>query len=168
MTVGAAIDVKYRALGGCTSVLGAPITNEHTTPDGVGRYNVFERGSIYWTPKTGAQEVHGAIRDRWRDLSWEIGVLGYPTTDETATPDGIGRYNVFERGSIYWTAKTGAREVLGRIRDKWKELGWEAGALGYPVSGEYSVTEGKRSDFEHGSITWNSSNDTTTVTMAEP
>ena len=146
-------------------MLGAPITNERATPDGVGRYSVFERGSIYWTRKTGAHEVHGVIRDKWKDLGWEPGVLGYPISDEVTTPDRVGRYNVFEGGSIYWTAETGAHEVLGRIRDKWKELGWEAGALGYPVSGEYAVTGGRRSDFQRGSIEWNAATDTFAVGM---
>ncbi len=159
------IDEKYRALGGCGSFLGVPITEERITPDGVGRYSVFERGSIYWTPSTGAFEVHGMIRDKWAELGWEPGVLGYPITDETPTPDGIGRYNVFQGGSIYWTPDTGAHEVRGRIRDKWAELGWEAGALGYPISGEYAVTAGRKSDFQHGSITWDEDSDEFTVTM---
>ncbi len=154
-TIGA-IDAKYRELGGCGSVLGAPLTDETTTPDGIGRYNVFERGSIYWTEKTGAHEVHGEIRDKWKEIGWETaeGPMGYPITDETTTPDGIGRYNVFERGSIYWSPKTGANEVYGYIRDTYKEIGWEAGPLGYPISGEYDVENGRKSDFEHGSITW--------------
>ncbi len=149
-----AIEAKYHQLGGCGSFLRRPITNEMTTPDKVGRYNVFENGSIYWTPSTGAHEVHGLIRDKWRDLGWEAGVLGYPIKDEAKTPDGNGRFSVFQRGSIYWSPATGAHEVLGRIRDKYKELGWEAGELGYPVSGEYAVDGGRKSDFEHGSITW--------------
>ena len=149
-----AIEAKYHQLGGCGSFLRRPITNEMTTPDKVGRYNVFENGSIYWTPSTGAHEVHGLIRDKWRDLGWEAGVLGYPIKDEIPTPDGAGRFSVFQRGSIYWSPATGAHEVLGRIRDKYKELGWEAGELGYPVSGEYAVDGGRKSDFEHGSITW--------------
>ncbi len=164
---GGAIDAKYRALGGCGSILGAPITGEITTPDRVGRYNVFEKGSIYWTPQLGAHEVHGRIRDKWKDLGWEPGVLGYPITDEIQTPDRRGRYNVFERGSIYWTEQTGAHEVLGRIRDKYKELGWEAGKLGYPTSGEIEVPGGRRSDFEHGSITWNAATDDFTVVEDE-
>ena len=146
-------------------MLGAPITNELATPDGVGRYSVFERGSIYWTRKTGAHVVHGIIRDKWRDLGWEPGVLGYPISDEVTTPDRVGRYNVFEGGSIYWTPETGAHELLGRIRDKWKELGWEAGELGYPTSGEYAVTDGRRSDFQRGSIEWNAATDTFAVEM---
>jgi hypothetical protein len=154
MTVGQ-IDAKYRALGGCGSFLGAPITEERSTPDGVGRYTVFERGSIYWTAQTGAFEVHGTIRDKWRDLGWEGGVLGYPITDEKTTPDGVGRYTVFQGGSVYWKPATGAHEVYGVIRDTYAANGWEAGMLGYPTAGEYDVPDGRRSDFENGTITWN-------------
>ena len=41
-------------------------------------------------------------------------MLGYPTTDESGTPDHIGRYNHFAGsggGSIYWTRTTGAHAV---------------------------------------------------------
>ena len=158
------IDEKYRALGGCGSFLGKPITPETGAPDGVGRYSVFENGSIYWTQSTGAFEVHGVIRNKWQELGWEAGLLRYPITDETPTPDGVGRFNVFEGGSIYWSPSTGAHEVHGVIRDKYKEVGWEAGALGYPTSDEYAVTGGRRSDFQHGYITWSSQNNTATVT----
>lgn len=96
----------------------------------------------------------GAIDAKYRELGGCGSILGTPLTDETVTPDGIGRYNVFERGSIYWSPKTGAHEVYGYIRDTYKEVGWEAGPLGYPISGEYEVEKGRRSDFEHGSITW--------------
>src|SRR5690606_25493405 len=106
LTVGE-IDKKYRALGGCNSFLGAALTTELKTPDGAGRYNVFQGGSIYWHPSTGAFEVHGAIRDKWAELGWEAGMLGYPITDEKRTPDGVGRYSVFQNGSIYWTPATG-------------------------------------------------------------
>ena len=158
------IEKKYLALGGCGSVLGAPVNEERGTPDNVGRYSVFERGSIYWTPQLGAHEVHGEIRDKWAAVGWETGLLGYPITDETKTPDGVGRYNVFEKGSIYWSPQTGAHEVHGRIRDAYKTAGWEAGSLGYPTSDEYAVTGGKRSDFQNGSITWTESTDSTSIT----
>jgi len=165
-TVGA-IDVKYRALGGCGSFLGHPTTPERATPDGVGRYSVFEHGSIYWSAATGAFEVHGLIRDAWAALGWEAGLLGYPLGDETATPDGVGRYNVFQGGSVYWSPAIGAHEVHGAIRDAYAELGWEAGPLGYPVSNEYAVAGGRRSDFEHGAITWTAQTNTTTVAFTK-
>jgi hypothetical protein len=104
MTVGA-IDAKYRALGGCGSLLGAPTTPEQGTPDGVGRYSVFQNGSIYWSPSTGAHEVHGLIRDKYKELGWEGGRLGYPTPDELAVTEG--RRSDFQHGSIVWNAQTG-------------------------------------------------------------
>ncbi|MFC4001456.1 PQQ-dependent sugar dehydrogenase [Prauserella oleivorans] len=159
-----AIYDKYLALGG-HRVHGVPTTDESATPDGTGRYNHFTGmtgtgmpTSIYWTASTGAHGVWGAIRDRWRVLGWERGPLGYPTTDESVTPDGRGRYNHFSKsGSIYWTAGTGARDVYGAIRQRWAALGWERSYLGYPTSGEFAVPGGRRNNFQRGYIQWNSS-----------
>src|SRR5262245_55794350 len=114
-----AIDDKYATLGGPKSFLGVPVGPETTAPDGVGRFRHYQGGSIYWTQQTGAYEVHGLIREKWAALAWERGFLGYPLTDETATPDGSGRFNHFQRGSIYWTPQTGAHEIHGSIRDMW-------------------------------------------------
>ncbi len=103
------IATKYDALGGCGSVLGPPITEERATPDGIGRFSVFETGSIYWTPQLGAHEVHGRIRDAWAESGWELGPLGYPTSDEYA--DGDGRRSDFEHGSIHWSAATDTTSI---------------------------------------------------------
>src|SRR5690606_19446547 len=85
-----------------------PTTDQTVTPDGRGRFNHFlgtpytRAVSVYWTPETGAHAVWGEIRKRWAALRWERGPLGYPTTDESRTPDGIGRYNHFSKGgSVY-------------------------------------------------------------------
>ncbi|HEX8538822.1 MAG TPA: N-acetylmuramoyl-L-alanine amidase, partial [Cystobacter sp.] len=154
-TVGGAILERYNSLGGAGGVLGGCVTSELPTPDGRGRYNHFQRGSIYWTPETGAWEVHDLIRDKWSALGWERSVLGYPLTNETATPDGRGRYNHFEQGSIYWTPETGAHEVHHLIREKWAALGWETG-LGYPTTDELTTpdTVGRYNHFQTGSIYW--------------
>jgi uncharacterized protein with LGFP repeats len=161
-----AIRDKWTALGR-EQGLGYPTTDESTTPDGVGRYNHFSASSgasIYWTPNTGAHSIQGPIRDKWAALGWERG-LGYPTTDQNTTPDGIGRYNHFTgSASIYWTPSTGAWSLYGAIRDKWASLGWETGRLGYPTSDEYGVTGGRRNTFQHGYITWYSANGTTQPT----
>ncbi len=149
-----AIRSTWGALGWESSALGFPVTNELGTPNGTGRYNHFQNGSIYWTPATGAREVRGAIRGTWGSLGWENSALGYPVTNELVTPDRTGRYNHFQSGSIYWTPATGAREVRGSIRDRWAATGWELGALGYPTSNEYAVAGGRRNDFQRGSIVW--------------
>ncbi|WNG15146.1 LGFP repeat-containing protein [Cystobacter fuscus] len=159
------IRVKWEQLGWERSVLGYPITDEMTTPDTVGRYNHFEQGSIYWTPETGAHEVHHLIREKWAALGWEKSPLGYPTTDEMTTPDTVGRYNHFQNGSIYWTPTTGAWAVHGLIRDKWAALGWERSPLGYPVSDEYAVTGGRESEFQKGYLTWSSATNSVSVRM---
>jgi len=147
---------KYKSLGADSSFLGYPTTDERETPDGIGRYNHFQGGSIYWTPSTDAHEVHGRIRAKWASLGWEKSFLGYPTTDERETPDGIGRYNHFQGGSIYWTPSTDAHEVHGEIRAKWASMGWEKSSLGYPISDELPIpgTDGRRSTFEGGVIEW--------------
>jgi hypothetical protein len=152
-----AILEKWASLGWERSDLGYPTTDESVTRDGIGRYNHFQYGSIYWTPDTGAHEVHGAIREKWVQLGSERSDLGYPTTDESITPDTIGRYNHFQYGSIYWTPSTGAHEVRGVIHAKWAELGWEHSWLGYPISDEEpSSCEGwtRQSRFQSGMILW--------------
>lgn len=110
-----AIGGKFHALG--NAGFGYPITDESTTPDRRGRYNHFRamqlpgrpESSIYWTPETGAHEIHGLIRDAWAKAGWERGKLGYPTSDEFQ--DGAFRRGNFEHGYIQWSQKTGARIV---------------------------------------------------------
>ncbi len=141
-----AILERYLGLGG-SAALGPPMTDELTTPDGVGRYNHFAKpdgpASIYWSPGTGAHEIYGSIRGKWQEKGWEAGVLGYPTTGETGTPDGVGRFNHFSNGgSIYYSPGTGTWEVHGAIHSVWEQLGWETGPLGYPVTDENTTPDG--------------------------
>lgn len=202
-----AILARYDALGGAQSYLGAPLTSETPTPVRTGAYNVFQAGSIYWSPTTGAWDLHGLILANWAALGFENSVLGFPTsgenalagdarfqsferglsyyspasgahevhgailaeyaalgyersrlglpvTNETPTPDGLGRYELFEHGSIYWTPITGAHEVLGSILAKWASIGYERSVLSYPTSDPVAVAGGGReSTFLLGTIT---------------
>ncbi|WP_168220795.1 DUF2599 domain-containing protein [Streptomyces sp. RFCAC02] len=136
--VGGEILVKYDQMGRQTSPLGCPTSGELVTPDGRGRYNTFEHGSIYWTPTTGAHPVWGAILDKWGSLGWEQGDLGYPVDDELTNPDGLGKRQEFEGGTVYWhpTLSNGAHPVWGEIGRLWGEYGWESGPFGYPTSDE--------------------------------
>ncbi|OZM75306.1 sugar dehydrogenase [Amycolatopsis antarctica] len=155
---------RWQASGWERGVLGYPTSDETVTPDGYGRYNHFTGqgmpASIYWTPGTGAHPIWGAIRARWAALGWERGPAGYPTSGETVTPDGYGRYNHFTGldgfpASVYWTPGTGAHEVYGLIRVRWAAIGWERSYLGYPTSGEFGVPGGRRNDFQRGYVHWN-------------
>ncbi len=151
------IRVKWAALGWETGPLGYPTTDESGTPDGIGRYNHFSKGaSIYYTVQTDARAIWGRIRVRWQALGWESGPLGYPTTDESMTPDGVGRYNHFTKaGSIYWTQATDSHAVYGAIRQRWAALGWERSYLRYPSTDEFTISIGRQNSFQGGYITWN-------------
>ena len=134
----------YLATGGPAGPLGFPVTDETGTPDGIGRFNHFANAaSIYWTPKTGAHAIYGAIRAAWAASGWEAGPTGYPTTDETGTADGVARYNDFSRnGSVYWTPATGAHVIYGAIRVAWLASGGGAGPAGYPTTDEQASATG--------------------------
>jgi|SRR5829696_378518 uncharacterized protein with LGFP repeats len=156
-----AIDDKHAALGGTGGFLGHPVDEgagsaEMDTADGRGRVRDYQGGSIYWSPASGAFEVHGGIRLKYGALGGPSGFLGFPITDETGTPDGVGRFNHFQGGSIYWTPHAGAFEVHGLIRDQWQSMGWETSFLGYPRSDEQPGPngQGRISRFDGGSIHW--------------
>jgi hypothetical protein len=158
---------KYQNYSNADGLLGASTSAESTAPDGVGRFEHFANGSIYWTPTTCAHEVMGSIHAKWSSIGWERSPLGYPITDETVAPDGVGRYNHFQSGSIYWTPNTGAYEVHGAIRDRWSAMGWERSALGYPISDETDEVDGtgRFNLFEHGSIHWKRATGAITVNV---
>ncbi|MGW5074161.1 alpha/beta hydrolase-fold protein [Rhodococcus sp. NPDC004095] len=147
---------EYQAMGGPSGPLGLPTTSEFGTPDGRGRGNHFQAGSIYWTPQTGAHAVRGAIRDLWSSQGWETGPLGYPVGDEINTPNKDGAVQGFEIGAIYWSPTTGANGVQGLIMKKYGELGYENGWLGFPKTSEQGpIRDGGRYNvFENGNIYW--------------
>ncbi|WP_308426567.1 LGFP repeat-containing protein [Nocardia camponoti] len=140
--VGGAIEVEYDAQGGA---LGDPTSPESDAGFG-GKFQTFANGAtIYWHPDTNANTVAGQIRDKFAELGYETGKLGYPVTREL--PANGGRFNHFQKGSIYWSVGTGAHQISGPIRDKWAALGWESSPLGFPLSdvskagkgGEYTL-----------------------------
>lgn len=127
------------------------------TPDQLGWSQPYEFGAVLFRTDRGALAVYGAIGARWAESGGVGGFLGWPTTSETATPQGPGRYNHFDGGSIYWGPDTGAHLVYGAIRDLWAQLSWEQGALGLPTSDEQDVPGApgaRQSRFERGVITW--------------
>ncbi len=147
----AAIDAKHAA----KSFLGAPQSEATMTPARDGCYRNYDGGSIYWLVNAPeAFEVHGDIRWQWANVGWEQSWLGYPVTDETVTPDGVGRFTHFQRGSIYWKPELGAHAVINGFRAYWAERGWERNAaLGYPLNSELAPIArplDRFQDFENG------------------
>lgn len=147
----------WRGLGAGEG-LGYPTTDTLRTPDGEGRYNHFldddgTEASIYWTQPTGPRAVQGAIRDEWASGGWEAGPLGYPTTDELTSKDGVGKYNHFTGDGTFpavvaWSAGTGAHSVRGTIAAKYLDLYGPSGTLGFPTTDELGTPDG-RGRFNH-------------------
>jgi hypothetical protein len=150
---------KWKDLGFEKGPNGYPQTDEADTQSKRGRNNDFQNGTIIWLAGTNeAFCVYGDIYAKWGQLKWDIGELGFPTTDETPTPNGVGRYNHFEHGSIYWTPETGAHVVKGVIRATWAAQGWEQSQLGYPLSDEMVTPntkgQGRYQVFQGGDVYW--------------
>ncbi len=148
----------YCRLGREKGFLGFPVGDVKDTKVRIGRYCDFQHGSIYWSPSTGAFEVHGSIRAKWLKLGGPKSFLGYPLSDELPIEKTPGRFNRFKGGVIYWHPKYGAHEVHGAIRKKWEELGGVKGWLGFPLTDESQSPKKKvrHNDFENGIIVWNS------------
>jgi uncharacterized protein with LGFP repeats len=102
-----------------------------------------------------AERIAASAPDVRAAYSADRSVLGEPTRVESPTADGTGRTTDFERGSVYWTPRTGAWSVSGPIAAAWRARGAERSALGYPTSAEYDVPAGRQQNFEFGALTWN-------------
>ncbi|MEU7628760.1 N-acetylmuramoyl-L-alanine amidase [Nocardia sp. NPDC049220] len=160
-----AIDDAYAA----NSWLGRRITDgELSTPDGAGRFAQFEHGYIYWHPSIGAHPIPATLWDRFEELRWEAGPLGYPVTDRAVLngPDGHpwGEVQGFQGGALYRRDGKAIHWVHGAIRDRWNRGGSENGVLGWPVSDEIPWDTGTYQDFDHGRVYWTPRQTLATVT----
>lgn len=101
-----AILARFLSSGG-VNTWGYPVCNESDINSGTvlkGKFSEFERCTFYWSGSTGAFEVHGDIRAKYRSLNGPIGQMGFPTSDEGNIPGAPApaRYNTFQNGSILW------------------------------------------------------------------
>jgi len=94
---GGAIYVRWQAMGGMNGWLGAP-TSPESPAEGDARYVRFQHGAVYWSPRTGANPVGGAIYDAWAALGYERSPLGLPTSGEIAEPEWIVQN--FQHGTL--------------------------------------------------------------------
>ena len=161
-----AIADYYHLLGGRLSSLGRPVGKER--PAGIGRYRRYQHGRIFWSPATGAHALSGRVLRHYLLLGGPTSFAGFPISDVHHAVDGIGHVARFgsNNTAIYARAGVGVFEVNGAIRKRWSELGGVTGRLGYPTSDEFGTTHGlRRSNFEHGHITWNPTSHKTKVTV---
>ncbi|GGK69452.1 glycoside hydrolase domain-containing protein [Nocardia camponoti] len=142
-----------------TPWLGARRTNgELPTADGVGRFAEFDNGFVYWHPTTGPHAVPTSIMEKYAELRWERGPLGYPTeerievNDVPAPKPGVSQ--AFQGGTIYRRAGRPGYWVHGAIGDRWRAAGGVSGELGWPTSDERPLEDGAYQEFEFGRVYW--------------
>lgn len=136
--------------------LGYPTTDEIGGLISGGTYQVYQGGAIVWSPATGAHTSRGAIRAAWGVAGFEAGLLGYPVASEVDGLRNGGSNQDFQRGSIVWSAATGAKLSTGAIRSTWVWSGLQNGPLGYPATNEIKGLRdgGAFQMYEGGGIVW--------------
>ncbi|GAB4080381.1 hypothetical protein [Modestobacter muralis] len=143
-TVSGQVRTEWGTTGWEAGRLGYPVRDQGRLPDGRGEVADFQRGSVYWSPASGAHVVlPGAVRDKWTALGGEAGTLGYPLGDTTCGPAAGGCAQRFQNSSVYWTASTGAHTVPDAVRTGWVAAGGETGSLGWPVADAVDVAGGR-------------------------
>lgn len=129
-----------------------------------GCFQAYRNGEILWSPSSGARLSHGgAIRNKFRSVGAENGVLGYPVSAEICGLINNGCYQAFQNGEIMWSPDSGAWVSRGgEIRTAYRQNGAENGALRpatelrYPTSDEICglVNNGCYQAFQGGEIMW--------------
>jgi L,D-peptidoglycan transpeptidase YkuD (ErfK/YbiS/YcfS/YnhG family) len=144
------------AASGAETVLGLPSAGETCGLRNGGCSQVFDRGTIYWSPQTRGQVIRGGIGSRWRAAGAQNGVLGYPTTTEACGQVARGCLQRFQGGSIYWSSATGAWITRGGIGSRYILTGGNRSSLGYPVANEAcrQAAGGCIQRFQGGTIYW--------------
>ncbi|AWB84983.1 hypothetical protein C3E79_01105 [Corynebacterium liangguodongii] len=153
-TVGIPATVVWANNGWERGHFGYPVTNDVSLGDNWYKQQ-YQGGYIYThnnVPPVQAG-IQGQIYDKWQDMGAQNSTLGFPVTSEMPTPDGIGRYNLFQKGMMVWHPKFGAHALTGDILLQWVYSGAIDGDAGYPVGDPGVEHDGwKEQKFEKGSI----------------
>ncbi|MGY2084927.1 LGFP repeat-containing protein [Blastococcus sp. SYSU DS0539] len=145
-----AVLTEYQRLQAEAGPLGLPIGEETTEPSG--QVQRFRGGIIHWTPASGAVAVRGGIGGAWTASGGLTGVLGAPRSAEEDA--AAGRVQHFARGSVYWSAGTGAYAVRDVLAAAYETAGGPAGLMGFPVGDEKTSGAARVQPFSSGSVYW--------------
>jgi uncharacterized protein with LGFP repeats len=103
--VAGAMATTWAAAGGEGGPLGYPLTGLICGMRNSGCGQVFQGGRIYSTPTTGTHAMTGAIHTAWMQQGYEVGPLGYPTSDVYAVTGGTAQN--FQGGKLVHDQVTG-------------------------------------------------------------
>lgn len=117
--------------------IGFPIGNEVCGIRNGGCYQLFQGGTLLFSPATGAFTVTGRMLSYWQSTGFESGRLGYPTSPASCSATRSDCRQSFEKGVVAFSATTSPETVpAGPMATAWEQAGYGSGALGYPTSGQ--------------------------------
>jgi SpoIID/LytB domain protein len=88
---------------------------------------------------------------RWKKLGGRKSALGLPQSGEYAVD--TGSVQQFADGRIFWSSRTGARELMGKVLRTYRQFGGPGSRLGWPESGMLRAGDhGRRARFQGGFI----------------
>jgi len=118
--------------------IGFPLAKEVCGLRGGGCYQLFQGGSLLFSPATGAYTITGRILNYWAESGFENGRLGYPTSQASCGAVQTECWQSFENGAVAYSATTPIETVpAGPMAQGWANFGGSGGALGYPTSEQF-------------------------------
>ena len=151
---------EYEGMGEGGSIIGLPIKAEVAVSGG--KMQEFQNGHMYHRDGNDAAfEIHGLILNEFK-AKGGLTRYGFPISNETPLKAANGTTQVgvvseFEKGNIYFSDATGAKEVLGSSRTNYNRIGGHLSPLGFPTSHETAlpgaVAGSVYNTFQHGMIT---------------
>jgi hypothetical protein len=157
---GAVVDWHEKRVGGVRGVYGYPTTDLLTRANGA-KEQVFEGGRLYYSAKTGAQGLYGAVLTRYLANGGIGGFVGLPTASVGPVSDGRGAWASFEKGTIYALNGAAAFQVHGKVASFYAAQGGPTGSMGYPTSELDPRGPGRRfQQFENARIEYLQATDT--------
>ncbi|MFM1726485.1 N-acetylmuramoyl-L-alanine amidase [Rhodococcus sp. PAM 2766] len=104
------------------------------------------------------------IARQWLAMGGNRSMVGDAITGLLTTATGQV-YAFFQNGGIFSSPLGGVVTMIGKIFEQWTAAGGVMGDIGLPISDEYSVDGGKRSDFERGSMIFDEATGQVTTIM---
>ncbi|MDL9980310.1 LGFP repeat-containing protein [Microbacterium sp. ASV49] len=134
--------------------MGYPISGTNCGLTAGGCYQVFEGGTVFWSPATGSHSMSPKIGQKYGTLNAEWGPLGYPVSDVDCGLQGGGCGMNFQQGAIYTSPSGNTSYVAPRMLPGWTDR--ERGPLGYPISDTICglANGGCYQTFDKGLIYW--------------
>ncbi|CCQ14389.1 putative uncharacterized protein [Rhodococcus sp. AW25M09] len=94
------------------------------------------------------------VAQKWLSSGGETGALGVPVSGLVQVSGGREKAQ-FANGEIITNMAGQAVAVIGKIFQQYLQQGGVDGVLGLPITDEFRVQEGFRTDFENGSLIFN-------------